>query len=240
MMKNFDLERNILERFIRTLKMSRNEKIIIHLHIQGFICWTVLVEHTRYIWTRLDWEFFRVTFVVVFVGCSIRRAWKSNVTSNNYGKTIVLGCVYRIEAISLESINLQSCSPFKSTLYSATPDEARKTATTTNQTMIKNCQTNGTRGKNNVDIMWPTAIDASSINSIAILTRFLKNIKITKMMRRTMAMITRNIIQVTTQNKKVMIKICESCYFISNINLYISIYYICTNLKGIGTHPRPL
>ena len=223
MMKNFDLERNI----IRTLKMSRNEKIIIHLHIQGFICWTVLVEHTRYIWTRLDWEFFRVTFVVVFVGCSIRRAWKSNVTSNNYGKTIVLGCVYRIEAISLESINLQSCSPFKSTLYSATPDEARKTATTTNQTMIKNCQTNGTRGKNNVDIMWPTAIDASSINSIAILTRFLKNIKITKMMRRTMAMITRNIIQVTTQNKKFMIKICESCYLIST-SIFLFIIYVQT------------
>ena len=188
-----------------------------YLHIQSFVWRTILVEHTLYVWTRVSREFFRVTFVVVFVSCSVDRAWKCNMSGDSYAEIMAMALVWKIEPMSLESINLQSSCPFRSILYSATPEEARKMATSTNQTMIKNCQINGTRGKNNVDIMWPTAIDASSINSIAILTRFLKNIKITRIMTRTMAIITRNIIQVTTQ-KNIMIKLGWSWYCANHLS----------------------
>jgi hypothetical protein len=46
---------------------------------------------------------------------------------------------------------------------------------------------NGMRGKKSVDIMSPTAMEASSINSMAILIRVRKKIKRRSMMRRTMA-----------------------------------------------------
>ena len=87
--------------------------------------------------------------------------------------------------------------PCKSVLYCDSPDEARNTATTTNQTIIRNCHTKGTIGKNNVDIICPTARDPSSINSIAMLILFLKKITMIKMIRSTMAPIIRNTIQVT-------------------------------------------
>jgi len=56
---------------------------------------------------------------------------------------------------------------------------------------------NGTSGKNSVENMWPTAIDPSSINSMAILIRFLKKITMIKMMKSMIAISTRKIIQVT-------------------------------------------
>ena len=67
----------------------------------------------------------------------------------------------------------------------------------TNQIIIKNCHTKGTIGKNNVDIICPTAIEPSSINSIAMLIRFLKKITMIRMIRSTMAPSIRNTIQVT-------------------------------------------
>ena len=92
--------------------------------------------------------------------------------------------------------------PCRSVLYSATPEDARKTATITNHMIIRNCQTKGTIGKNKVDIMCPTANDPSSINSIAMLIRFLRNITMIKMIRSRMAPSMRKTIQVTKMRNK--------------------------------------
>ena len=97
--------------------------------------------------------------------------------------------------------------PSKSILYWAVPDDAKYVATSTNQAQSKPCQTNGTMGKNNVDIMCPTAMDPSSINSMAIFIRFRKNIKMMSMMSRMIADKMRKMSQVTVQNKEIYINV---------------------------------
>ena len=54
--------------------------------------------------------------------------------------------------------------------YLGSPDEARNIATTVKKAMTTSCRRKGTTGKKRVDIMSPTAIEPSSISSIAILS----------------------------------------------------------------------
>ena len=74
--------------------------------------------------------------------------------------------------------------------------EDKKAATVKNQATKITSMTKGTKGKNSVDIMWPTAIDPSSISSIAIL--ILVNIKqrSSKMMSNVIPLMIKKTIQV--------------------------------------------
>ena len=51
--------------------------------------------------------------------------------------------------------------------YFGSPDDARNIATTEKKAMTTSCRRNGTTGKNSVDMMSPTAMEPSSISSMA-------------------------------------------------------------------------
>ena len=51
--------------------------------------------------------------------------------------------------------------------YLGSPDEARNMATTVKKAMTTSCRRKGTTGKKRVDMMSPTAIEPSSISSMA-------------------------------------------------------------------------
>ena len=95
-------------------------------------------------------------------------------------------------------------------IYSPGPDlkvltasfhEDKKAATVKNQATKITSMTKGTKGKNSVDIMWPTAIDPSSISSIAILILVNMKQRSSKMMSNVIPLMIRKTIQVCESSK---------------------------------------